>query len=291
MKNIIIILLSVIILISTGCGNTKKPVASGNIKQEEKVTESTTGTVISKSEEKTSEKQTTVKEKETTVAGESITTEAVSEAVTEKKTESVTEKPTEAPTEASAEIPTEAPTEVPTEIPTEALTEAPKPWYNPESAEYQAEVKRLAIYYINQYRASEGTKALTESQSASKFAQARSVQLTKHFAHDVAETRALATEMKYGKYIDPVEYGSKGEPYYEPWGIEAITTFGGNQYNSADEIAQHIARNFYRSKEHWNYVGGVVGTAKDFDYCGIGVSYYYGGWYCCFIVQDVSHDD
>ena len=97
--------------------------------------------------------------------------------------------------------------------------------------------------------------------------------------------------MKYGKYIDPVEYGSEGEPYYEPWGIEAITTFGGNQYNSADEIAQHIARNFYRSKEHWNYVGGVVGTAKDFDYCGIGVSYYYGGWYCCFIVQDVSHDD
>ena len=291
MKNIIIILLSVIILISTGCGNTKKPVASGNIKQEEKVTESTTGTVISKSEEKTSEKQTTVKEKETTVAGESITTEAVSEAVTEKKTEPVTEKQTEAPTEASAEIPTEAPTEVPTEIPTEAPTEAPKPWYNPESAEYQAEVKRLAIYYINQYRASEGTKALTESQSASKFAQARSVQLTKHFAHDVAETRALATEMKYGKYIDPVEYGSKGEPYYEPWGIEAITTFGGNQYNSADEIAQHIARNFYRSKEHWNYVGGVVGTAKDFDYCGIGVSYYYGGWYCCFIVQDVSHDD
>lgn len=284
MKNIIIILLSVIILISTGCGNTKKPVASGNIKQEEKVTESTTGTVISKSEEKTSEKQTTVKEKETTVASESITTEAVSEAVTEKKTESVTEKPTEAPTEASAEIPTEAPTEVPTEIPTEAPTEAPKPWYNPESAEYQAEVKRLAIYYINQYRASEGNVPLTEDALASEFAQGRSEQLKKHFAHDVAETRALATEMKYGKYIDPVEYGSEGEPYYEPWGTEGITTFGGNQHNSADEIAQHIARNFYKSKGHWNYIGGVQDHYKNYVYCGVGVTYLSGGWYCSFRV-------
>ena len=283
----------------TGCGNQSSVESDTNDSKMQETTEKQisangkeTTTADNKKEEKTTEKFTV--NKENTTKNEEIKQEITQDKTlvsSVQQTEEYTERMIETITEASTETHTEKPTKAPVTSTqtTETATTAPK--YDVNSEKYQNEVKRLTVYYINQYRTSGGNVPLTESNSASVFAQGRSEQLKTHFAHDTNEIRALATQMEYGIYRDPKEYGDEGEPYWEPWGIEAITTFAGNQGNSADEIAQHIARNFYNSKEHWNYVGGTVRPYTEYVYCGIGVTYRAGGWYCCFIVQDERHDN
>lgn len=226
----------------------------------------------------TKEETSTSNHEDSKVETSETTTEAASKGV-----ESPTESLGETPTEALVVEPT-VPVSEPVEIPMEPTTSK----YDISSTEYQNEVKQLTIQYINQYRASEGQVALSESPSASAFAQGRSKQLIglKVFEHNIDDIRALATEMKYGRYINPQEFGARGEPYYEAYGIEAISKQTGNQYFSADEVAKKIAKGFYNSKEHWQYVGGVGSVYVNDVYCGIGISYRGGYWYTCIRVQD-----
>lgn len=294
MKNFII-LLSVIILVLTGCGK------SGDNKNEEVVLDiNSTEDASTASKEITAEHTTVVKENQTTKANvdsETATTtnqaqtsiEESGEVTTVSKTEQSTEespqteKTIEVQTQYQSEQQTEQSKEQPTKA-TEPVTTATK--YDIESLEYQNEIKRLTIYYINQYRESEGHVALTEDVKASEFAQARSVQLLTNFAHDVSATRALATEMKYGEYVDTKLYGMDGEPYYTPYGQEAIAKVFGNVYSSADDVAKSIAGGFYRSKEHWYYIGGTESVYETDTMCGIGISYKGGNWYCSMYVLE-----
>ena len=237
--------------------------------EESKYVAETKSTTVSSSKDSTEDSSkaqvTTTTKEETSTSNHEDSKVETSETTTEvasKGVESPKESPVEIPTEVPTETPTEAPVvepTVPVSEPVETPTEPVTPKYDIDSAEYQNEVKQLTIQYINQYRASEGQVALSESPSASVFAQGRSGQLVglRVLEHRVEDIRALATEMKYGKYIDPQAYGARGEPYYEPYGIEAISKQSGNQYFSADEVAKKIAKGFYNSKEHWQYIGGV----------------------------------
>lgn len=288
MKNFLIILLSVTIMAITGCGKAddKKEVAVSDTNSTESVNTVT--------KETTTEHTTVEKENQTTkenIGSETDTTTKQTQPVTEESKEVTTVPQTIQSTEAQTQPQTEKKTEVQTQPQTEPPTKAPEPIttakkYDIASSEYQEELKRLIIYYINQYRASEGHVALTEDAKASEFDQARSVQLLTNFAHDVDDTRALATEMKYGTYVDTKLYGMDGDPYYHPYGQEAIAKVAGNQYSSADDVAKSIAGGFYRSKEHWYYIGGTMKVYEADTMYGIGVSYKSGAWYCCMSVLE-----
>lgn len=288
MKNFLIILLSVIIMAITGCGKAddKKEVAVSDTNSTESVTTAT--------KEITTEHTTVEKENQTTkenVDSETDTTTKQTQPVTEESKEVTTVPQTIQSTEAQTQPQTEKKTEVQTQPQTEQPTKAPEPIttakkYDIASSEYQKELKRLIIYYINQYRASEGHVALTEDAKASEFAQARSVQLLTNFDHDDDDIRALATEMKYGTYVDTKLYGMDGDPFYTPYGMEAIACVAGNGYFSADDVAKRIAGGFYRSKEHWYYVGGTMEVYETDTMYGIGVSYKGGAWYCSMYVLE-----
>lgn len=278
------------ILTIVGCGDHSE---SGNsdvidsIKFEESkyVADMKTATISSSKESKDDSSKTqvsTTTKEETSTSNYEDSKDETSETNTEEFLKGE-ESPKETPTEATVVYPT-----VPASEPVEISTKPNASKYDINSTEYQNEVKQLTIQYINQYRASEGQVALSESPSASAFAQGRSGQLVglRVLEHRVEDIRALATEMKYGKYIDPQAYGARGEPYYEPYGIEAISKQSGNQYFSADEVAKKIAKGFYNSKEHWQYIGGVGSVYVNDVYCGIGITYQGGYWYTCIRVQD-----
>lgn len=288
-----IILLSVFILALTGCGkagdNKNKDVVSDNNSAENvsmgaKVTDYT---AAGKENQATNENEGS---ETATAANQAQISKEESEGTTAAlKTEQTTgessqvDKTTDMETQSHKEQQTEQPEEQTVKEPDSVATDIK---YDIDSLEYQNELKRLTIYYINQYRESEGHVALTEDAKASEFAQARSVQLLTNFAHDVSATRALATEMKYGEYVDTKLYGMNGEPYYTPYGQEAIAHVAGNQYFSADDVAKSIASGFYRSKPHWNYIGGTMRVYEPFINYGIGVSYKGGAWYCSMYVLE-----
>ncbi len=287
MKNFIIILLFVVIIAITGCSKV-------NDNRNETSDINSTDSVSTVTKDKITGQTTVGKENKTTeanVGSETETKEIVTSEITINQTQYSTEGSAEVTTvpqiEENAKPQAGQSTENPTEQPikaTEPDTTAIK--YDIASAEYQNQLKNLTIYYINQYRLSEGHVALTEDVGASAFAQARSVQLLTNFAHDVGATRALATEMKYGEYVDTKLYGMDGEPYYTPYGQEAIAKVFGNGYSSADDVAKRIAAGFYRSKEHWYYIGGTESVYETDTMCGIGVSYKGGAWYCSMYVLE-----
>lgn len=293
MKNFMIILLSVVILALTGCGkadnNKSKDAASDNLAENTGIeTESTADYTTEKKEsQKTEESKKENEGSETIIADNTQTSKEASE---EPRTVTP-EQNTQIPPQAVETTPQEGhkteqpvqPEEQPVKQPESVETDVK---YDIESLEYQNELKRLTIYYINQYREEEGHVALSEDTEASEFAQARSVQLLKNFAHDVSETRALATEMKYGTYVDTKLYGMNGDPYYTPYGQEAIAKIFGNQGSSADDVAKRIASGFYRSKLHWNYIGGTMRVYEPLTNCGIGVSYKGGYWHCSMYVLE-----
>ena len=139
------------------------------------------------------------------------------------------------------------------------------------------------LFYINQYRSSQGNGKLSQLPGLTKYAQYRSKQIITNFAHDTKDQRIAATTLKYGQYIDPSDFGDTGEPYYEVNAREAI-----GQYLSAgaiDEIAKSLADGVRNSSGHWAYVG-----SSQYSYVGLGVSYGNGGWYCSISVARTNID-
>ncbi len=320
----IIILLSVIITILCGCGNTDENKVNNSMEHEEsgedlvskelvqtieptKVpdTSAFTETLTQKPTEKLTQKPTEVP---TPVPSE-VPTQVPAEAPSQKPTEAPTQAPTEVPTQKPTEVPTQKPTEVPTQAPAEKPTQAPTkapmemetlppideqptapplPTYDIYSEEYARQVKEYTLQYVNEYREAEGNVSLINSPFVEEFSQGRSTQLVIKFAHDTTDERAMATKLKYGRYINPTEYGIEGEPYYSPSGAEAICKMGISKYTSPEAMGKKTAKSLYKSKGHWNYIGGTMDVYKNHIYSGIGATCEGGFMYICVTVDDIK---
>lgn len=136
------------------------------------------------------------------------------------------------------------------------------------------------IYYINKYRAEEGTPTATKLERLTLVAEMRSEQLTTNYKHNTTEFRECLTYYQYGEYFDPTEWGIEGDPYYRAPVGEAISGPCVYIRDSIDEIAKKFADSFRNSPGHWRYVGGSS------PYIAIGIAY---GGEC--VLEGKSYDD
>lgn len=139
------------------------------------------------------------------------------------------------------------------------------------------------IQYINQYRKENGTDTTVKLEGLTKYAECRSRQLVSNFSHDTDDERKAATELKYGRYIDPALYGMSGEPYYTSGSGEAIIKAG--YAGSIDTVAESIAKLTKESFAHWSYVGDPANK-----FIGVGITYEGGLWYCDIAVSDINYE-
>lgn len=147
------------------------------------------------------------------------------------------------------------------------------------------EIARLTLQYINDIRNAQGACTAIEMPGCTRYAKARSEQMAakEKVEHNYWDGIAAATELQYGRYIDPALYGIEGEPYYQVYGGEAV----GNGYgDTVEEVARCLAEGVSNSLQHWNYVG-----ANKNGYMSIGVTLNNGWWYCCIITSTVNLDE
>lgn len=138
-------------------------------------------------------------------------------------------------------------------------------------------ISERTLYYINQYR----SKKASMLPNMTAYAEYRAKQLTTNFAHDTTDERNAANQLKYGKYINPSDYGDDSyNPYWEPSCGEAIGQGYGYTIN---DVAKCLADGVYNSADHWRYVG-----YPDNIYISIGTCYKDGLWYCCICVSSTN---
>lgn len=146
-------------------------------------------------------------------------------------------------------------------------------------------IARLTLQYINELRNAEGSRSATDMSGCTEYAKLRSEQMAAKGAadHSYSDGIAVATQLQYGRYIDPSLYGMPGKPYYQVYGGEAVGTGYGK---TVEEVARCLADGVHDSPSHWNYVG------KDANiYMSIAVTYSKGCWYCCIITSTVNLDE
>ena len=152
-------------------------------------------------------------------------------------------------------------------------------------------IAKSAPVYSSEPISSVSSIAITVSSNSSfvaEYSQGRSTQLVTNFAHDTDDERAMATKLKYGRYIDPTLYGVEGEPYYSPSGGEAICKMSISRHTSPEAMARKTAKGLYESKGHWKYVGGTLDVYKNHIYSGIGTTVDGGYMYICVTVDDIK---
>lgn len=148
------------------------------------------------------------------------------------------------------------------------------------SAKDSKEIAEKILEYINSYRTIKAIKL----EGLTEYAEYRSRQLIKKFAHNTEDERAAATALEYGEYVDPSLYGMNGEPYYTSCSREAIAKAG--YAGTADEIAKRFADLIKNSAKHWAYVG-----ADEYSYIAVGVTCESGMWYCDVAVAKENTDN
>lgn len=155
-----------------------------------------------------------------------------------------------------------------------------KELYDP-ATDLEAEIARLFLEYINQYRKEAGSTQLTYLPGMSQVAQYRSRQLVTNLAHDTTDKREALAYYKYGTFKTPGGW-DPSEYYYEAETKEAI---GKTNLNGAPEdIAQELATACRNSAGHWRYVG-----SSDYSYSGVGVAYAAGEYYICIMVGRTNY--
>ena len=191
--------------------------------------------------------------------------------------------PSETTETASTTTPTEtvlpaatAPSEPPTEeitkpepIITEPATEeaAPPPEVN------SADIERLVVEYINQYRTEQGDTTTTALSGLTVVARYRAEQIITDFSHNSIPD--ACTVLQYGEFIDMTLYGGIAEDsYYRGYSKEAIGK--GDWFGTADQMAERIASGFCNSAGHWSYVG-----SSEYPYIAVGVVHAENKWYVC----------
>lgn len=146
-------------------------------------------------------------------------------------------------------------------------------------------IAQLTLQYINEIRKAEGGKSATDMPGCTEYAKLRSEQMAaKGVAdHSYSDSIAAATQLQYGRYIDPSIYGLPGEPYYQVYGGEAVGTGYGS---TIKEVAHCLANGVSSSPAHWNYVGKDANV-----HMSVAVTYNKGCWYCCIITSPVNLDE
>ncbi len=160
-----------------------------------------------------------------------------------------------------------------------SITETPN-----ANANDSKEIAKLIAIVINEYRNKQNTNSAIVLPGLTEYAEYRSRQLISNFSHDTDDERAAATALKYGRYIDPLNYGMTGEPYYVACSGEAIVKAG--YAGSKEYVAESIATLVVNSIAHWSYVGDPNNK-----YLAVGVTYESGLWYCDIAVSDVNYDE
>lgn len=138
-----------------------------------------------------------------------------------------------------------------------------------------AEIERLIIKYINEFRVVQGDTTATVLPGLTEVARYRAAQLMDNFAH--IDIREACGKLKYGRYFDMTEYGMDAKyNYYEGYDREAICK--GEWFGTADMIAKNIAKGFKNSVKHWDYVGD-----SKYGYIAVGITYNEADryWYGC----------
>lgn len=146
-------------------------------------------------------------------------------------------------------------------------------------------IAQLTLQYINELRNADGSRSATDMPGCTEYAKLRSEQMAAKGVtdHSYSDSIAAATQLQYGRYIDPALYGMPGDPYYQVYGGEAVGTGYGK---TVEEVARCLADGVHASKSHWSYVGKDVNI-----YMSIGVTYSKGCWYCCIITCTVNLDE
>lgn len=147
-------------------------------------------------------------------------------------------------------------------------------------AEDARTVADKVLEYINSFRTSSAVKL----PGLTSYAEYRSRQLIRNFAHDTNDERAAATALQYGEYVDPSVYGGSGKPYYRANASEAIAKAG--YVGTVDEVAYRLATLVRNSAEHWCYIGSA-----EYGYIAVGVTYESGMWYCDIAVTAENTDN
>ena len=191
-KKLLVLIMIVIMTVTSVCGC--------GAKKDHKVAETTSVA------ETTAEEAQSVDETETEPSLENeteIITEEVASVEETTTEETTTQKQTEPPTttQAATEAPTQAtkPTEKQTEAPTKKQEETTTSyWAMQEDA---SEIAKKVIKYLNDYRVKEGTFKLVQgTKEMQAFADLRSQQLVKNFAHDDDDTLAAVKKLNYGEF-------------------------------------------------------------------------------------------
>ena len=146
------------------------------------------------------------------------------------------------------------------------------------------EIALLIAKAINEYRNKNNVDNAIVLPGLTEYAEYRSRQLISNFSHDTFDERKAATELKYGRYIEPSLYGMAGDPYYTASSGEAIVKAG--YAGSKEYVAESIATLVFNSVAHWSYVGNPINK-----YIAVGVTYESGLWYCDIAVSDVNYDN
>ena len=198
-------------------------------------------------------------ESETTAPAKPANSESTTKPESEKAPESTTPPQTEPETK-----------------PAEPPSESAKAYAGAEDARTVAD---KVLEYINSFRTSPAVKL----SGLTSYAEYRSRQLIRNFAHDTNDERAAATALQYGEYVDPSVYGG-GEPYYRANANEAIAKAG--YVGTVDEVAYRLATLVRNSAEHWCYIGSA-----EYGYIAVGVTYESGMWYCDIAVAAENTDN
>lgn len=146
------------------------------------------------------------------------------------------------------------------------------------------EIAVLIVKAINEYRNKDNVDDAIILPGLTEYAEYRSRQLISNFSHDTFDERKAATELKYGRYIEPSLYGMTGDPYYTVSSGEAIVKAG--YAGSKEYVAESIAMLVFNSAAHWSYVGNPSNK-----YIAVGVTYESGLWYCDIAVSDINYDN
>ncbi len=143
-----------------------------------------------------------------------------------------------------------------------------------------AEIERLVIEKINEYRIAQGDTAATALPGLTEVARYRANELTTNFEH--RGEQHVSTELKYGQYVDLTPYGLPDGSYYKGYSREAIGM--GDWFGTAESMSDRIADGFHHSKGHWAYVG-----SSKYPYIAVGVAKANGKWYVCICMSKENY--
>ena len=278
-----IVFTTVIAFTTVACSKSNKNVS---ISETEISSEETSTTLLLESSERESETESLASE--TISQKEETKTITSTETTTSNSIEGTTVPETPAPTKAKEENISHKQTQATEpETKTQKVTEESKKqketttsyWAMQEDA---PEIAKKVIKYLNDYRVKEGTFKLVQgTKEMQAFADLRSQQLVKNFAHDDDDTLAAVKKLNYG------EFWSDGWVQAFSESTEAIYM----SYTSGeiDEVAKSIVDGFHGSKRHWAYLGNVDHEYEELKYVAVGLTYNKGFWYCAIWMDSEQH--